>query len=154
MASPEVHQKKRELRVRLNSTLRAVAALTRHPKNRQVLEDLANKVDGGTWDDLPVTPDGFTVKNTTVLRQKLGAGTLCHFQIVSMAVMYYRLYAATEDPQDARSCERYLDWISEYLKSPHEYRVVQTKHLELYLFKGKDEPHTPDWLKANGGETV
>jgi hypothetical protein len=75
-----------------------------------------------------------------------------------MTVLYYWLYSNLHDPQDARSCEHYLDWLEAYLQVPSAYAVVQGPNLEWYLYPLRgvpgEKPHPPEWLQENDGETV
>lgn len=153
-----VHRKKRGMRQRLTEVLRTLAKQQHRSSIAQVFYDLACGIDlTGPIDQsrLPATPDGFVVKNTTALKSRNMSNTImCLYQIVSMMVLYYWLYAATADAQDARSCERYLSWLEEYTKAPEAYDVIQDKNLVMYLYplKGiEDKPHVPEWL---GEETV
>jgi len=153
------HRKKQALRVRLNGALRSLARLQHVARIAQVYYDLACKVDlTGPIDQskLPATPDGFVVKQSAILKcGNLATETLCLYQVVSMMVLYYWLYAAMNDAQDARSCERYLEWVEAYANAPKAYKVVGNVRYGYYLYplKGTPEnkPHLPEWL---GEETV
>ena len=157
----EKHQKKRELRQRLAGVIRTLATLHRG-KMQQMFIDLSCKLDlSGPIDEgnLPVRPDGFTVKQVTLQKYPgVPLETICRAQVVSMAVLYYWLYSVMGDVQDARSCERYCGWLEEYVKNPGVYDVIQGEHMELFLYPLEgtpgDRPHLPEWLDANEGETV
>lgn len=156
------HQKKREIRQRLFLILRALDGRMRHPKHQQLLRDLACNLDlTGPIDQtkLPMTPTGFTVRHDIADRyREVSFVALCELQVVSMTVLYYWLYAAIRDPQDLRSCERYLNWLEEYTKEPDRYVVMRDRHLALYLYPLKgvpdEKPHLPEFLEEDDGETV
>ena len=153
------HRKKSALRVRLAAALRSLAALQKRSSVAQVFYDLACRTDLTgpiDQDKLPTTPDGFAVRNTTVLKRPgMSITTLCLYQVASMMVLYYWLYAAMNDAQDSRSCERYLEWVEAYVKAPGMYDAVGNVRNGWYLypFKGtpEDKPHLPEWV---GDETV
>jgi hypothetical protein len=118
--------------------------------------DLSGPIDQSK---LPVTPDGFVVRAGTQARYcGVAVVTVCELQVVSMTVLYYWLYASLNDPQDARSCEHYLDWLDTYLEKPESFGVIQGTRLELYLYPLQgvpgEKPHPPEWLQENDGETV
>ena len=155
----EQHQRKRELRQRLIGVIRKLAPRHRG-KLQQILIDLSCKLDlSGPIDqtNLPVKPDGFTVKQTTLAKYPgVALSVICEFQVISMAVLYYWLYSGTGDPQDEWSCGHYCEWLEAYADSPIDYAVIQGEHMELYLYpllgKPEDAPHLPEWL--DDGETV
>jgi hypothetical protein len=152
------HQKKRGLRVRLNKALRSLAGLQRQNKVAQVFLDLACRIETSQGIDtsrLPTNPDGFIVKQTAILRHRgMDLETLCLYQIVSMTMLYYWLYSEIGDVQDARSCDRYLEWLEAYNKTPVTFSVVGSVRDGYYLWTGEGDPHPPEWLTEDEGETV
>jgi hypothetical protein len=152
----EVHQATQKLRKRMVAVLRALSTLQRLTKHQQLLMDLSCAVDAtADTPKLPVDPNGFAVNDVDVQRSGIKAfRTICEFRMVAMMLMYYRLYHATGDAQDSRSCQRYIEWLEAYVKDSEHYGVVQDgdcKPIYLHKFKGRETPKMPSWV---GEETV
>jgi len=156
-----LHHRRRDIRIRLMTVLRALAGIQKQGNIAQVFFDLASNVDGSVdHSRLPATPDGFVVKQTTILKNsgRLTFKTLCLYQVVSMAVLYYRLYGEMHDDQDARSCGRYLNWLERYVSAPLTYAVTGNVRDGYWLYQPEacpdGKPILPEWLGENEGETV
>jgi hypothetical protein len=125
MSLRDEQKDRRKLAQRLSAVLRKLAEGKRS-KHETILLDLACNLDttGVVTDLLPMEPTGFTVKHATALKHKnVSAKILCEMQVVTMAVMYYRLYRMTGDTQDARSCSRYCGWLEDYAASSRLARI-------------------------------
>ena len=149
-----VHQRKRDLRIRLTGALRSLAGLQKNGKIAQVFLDLSCRVaSAGDIDQskLPATPDGFVLRQSRI-NSRVPVETLCLYQVVSMMVLYYWLFARMHDPQDRQSCEYYLKWLETYNKAPETYNVAGDVRNGYFLHPAADGlPHLPEWL---GEETV
>jgi hypothetical protein len=156
-----IRNEKRErktLAQRLSKILRALA-MTRH-KYETMLMDLSCSLDVSgplNTSKLPMEPTGFVVPHTSVLQHRnMTPFMLCELQVISMAVMYYRLYRLSGDTQDARSCSRYCGWLEDYIERPSDYSAIVRDDFGVYLcpIKRTKEACLPDWLADGEGETV
>lgn len=154
------HRKKRGLRLRLSNIIKHIARLQQNQRVMQALVDMSCKLDCeevGSKQGYLVTPDGFAVTYSERLKhsQQLSTRLLCELKVISMAVMYYRLFRATKDRQDFRSCDRYCTWLEEYINLPMSYVVYDMGHMIKFLYRPTGEendiPHLPEWV---GEETV
>jgi hypothetical protein len=153
----------KSLRTEVLATLRAIASVIRHPAHKQRVLDLASKLGVSKEVDygiLPAQPEGFVVSNTAFIKNGTGnLRTQCEFQVISMLVMYFFLYSLTQDTQDLRSVYRYKNWITNYAARPDDYEVCGDVRTGFWLcntsiLKEGNKPSLPDWLRADGGETV
>lgn len=152
----EVHQSKRKLRELLTEAIRGLAKHHRG-RDQQTLMDASCNMEPGPIDEsrLPIRPDGFFLKQHTVLQHKgIRKRTLIEFQLVSMAVMYYWLYCHLRDRQDLRSCMRYCGFITGIVEDYKSYYVAGDVRHGWYLSNAKKDPKPPGWLEAEEGETV
>jgi hypothetical protein len=155
------NKQQKRLGSKLSGILREVA---RHlsPVMKRKLEDLSCSMSASSLTDdsvLSVKSNGFIVKqSTTIDHSDMRLPVLCVLQIVSMAVLYYRMYSVTHDKQDSRSCNRYCKWLQDYLKNMNQYVVCGNIRMGYFLTDntqpGNDIDKLPKWLNSNDGETI
>lgn len=145
------------MRKLLIDTIRSLAGKYKS-RGSQMLLDAASNVDlSGPIDEsrLPVLPEGFFLKQHTVLRHSgIPKRQLIEFQWVAMAILYFWLYSATGDRQDHRSCYRYCRWIQRLVENYNDFEVVGDVRHGWYLSDAKSDPKPPSWLQTEEGETV
>jgi len=155
------NKQQKRLGLKLSGVLREVAGHL-SPIMRRKLEDLSCNMGAGSLTDdsvLSVKPGGFIVKQSATIRHSdMRLPILCVLQVVSMAVLYYRMYSVTHDKQDSRSCNRYCKWLQDYLKDMSKYTVCGNVRMGYFLTDstqpGNDADKLPKWLNSNDGETI
>ena len=148
----EIHQKTRQIGDRLRAVLRHLAV--KHSSNIVVTDSLYGMACSLGFDyDWAVF--GFKTSNVTRLNSRCHSlSLLCLLQVVHTALMYFRLFSATGDPQDFRSCIRYVEWLEAYAANPSAFSIAGDVRHGWYLWKpvAGQESQPPEWLRE--GETI